>query len=81
MPYIIKAVLGESLSAAKAEIERIKAGVEAGGVSASRLTPTTLEVAEGGRRATESVVDNPEFNRERSTIYMEASSPAAGNLP
>jgi hypothetical protein len=81
MRYIIKAVPTESVSAAKEEIERIKAGVEAKGVSASRPTPTTLEVDEGGRAATESVVDNPEFNRERSTIYMEASSPAAGNLP
>ena len=81
MGYIIRAVLGESLQAALQEIERIEAATAAQGIKVTKRTPLALEVDSGGRRATESVIDNPDLNWEHSSVYMEAETPMLGNLP
>jgi hypothetical protein len=80
MGWVIKAVLGESLQTAWDEIERIETATRAKGMQVERLTPTTLEVERGSRKATEEVIDSP-MNREHGSVYMEADTPAHGHFP
>jgi hypothetical protein len=81
MGYLIKAVLGESLKAAEQEIERVTAAAETKGLKVTKRNPLAFEVGEGGRRETESVVDDVDLNWEKSAVYMEAGSAMFGNIP
>ncbi len=80
MGYIIKAVLDESIQTAEQETERVEKAATAKGLAVRRLSPTSLEVGNGGRKVTEALIDNPE-NWEHGAVYMEADDPALGNLP
>lgn len=80
MGYIIKAVLGESVHTAEQETERIETAAAAKGLAVRRLSPTSVEVANGARKATEALIDSPE-NWEHASVYMEADTPAHGHFP
>lgn len=80
MGYIVKAVLGESVQTAELETERVENAAVAKGMVVRRLSPTALEVNNGARKATEELIDSP-INWEHGSIYMEADTPAHGNIP
>jgi hypothetical protein len=79
MTFVIKAVVGESLAAARQECERVRAGAAAKGIEVTPRTSLTFEVGDGGRQVTESVVDDCELNWEKSAVYMEAETPMFGS--
>jgi hypothetical protein len=81
MGYIIKAVLGESIQTAEQETERVEAAVEAKGMKVTKRDALSFEVDQGGRRETESVVDDIDLNWEKSAVYIEAGSAMFGNCP
>lgn len=80
MGYIIKAVVGESVQIAEQETERIEKAAAAKGLAVRRLSPTSLEVANGARKATEALIESP-VNWEHGSVYMEADDPAHAHFP
>lgn len=81
MGYIIKAVLSESIQTAEQETERVEAAVEAKRMKVTKRDALSFEVDQGGRRETESVIDDIDLNWEKSAVYMEAGSAMFGNCP
>jgi hypothetical protein len=80
MGWVIKAVMGESLRAARKESERVEAAAAAKGIPVRRLTPTAFEAGHGSRKITEELIDSP-VNWEHASVYMDSDEPVQHHIP
>lgn len=80
MNYIIKPVIGESVGSSKEALEHVEAAASKQGLPVLR-SHFGLVVGAGDRGTAEAFVDDPNINREKESIYMEAGDPALGSCP